>query len=346
MKIAVLGAGSWGTAIAALLCDKGYQVILWARRAEIAETINKRHFNPDYLSDSRLPENLKSTDDPEEALSGARVVALGIPSSYFRGTLGRFKDFVNDDCLILSLTKGLEQKTLFRMSQVILDILGNQFRDRIAVLSGPNHSEEVIKRVPTATVIASENENCSGILQEVFMSDYFRVYTNKDVTGVELGGAIKNVMAIAVGISDGLGYGDNTRATLITRGLAEMARLGTKLGANPFTFLGLAGLGDLVATATSRHSRNRMVGERIGRGETLDSVTKSMKMVAEGIPTSRSVLELSRKLKVEIPITHEVVEILFENKEPKESVLSLMLRKPKAEEYEKDYYSIFKSREI
>lgn len=288
---------------------------------------------------------MRATTDPEEALLNTSVVVIAIPSAYLRTSLEKFKDYIKDDCLILSLTKGLEQKTLFRMSQVILDVLGNQYEDKLAVLSGPNHSEEVIKRIPTATVIASRNEECARTLQEIFMCDYFRVYTNKDVIGVELGGAIKNVLAIAVGISDGLGYGDNTRAALITRGLAEMARLGTRLGANPFTFLGLAGIGDLVATSTSRHSRNRMVGERIGRGEPLDSVMKSLKMVAEGIHTSKSVLELSHRLGVEMPITHEVVQILFENKNPRESVLSLMLRKPRSEDYEKDYYFIFGSRE-
>lgn len=331
MKIAVLGAGSWGTAIAALLTEKVEKTYLWARRAEIAESINKNHFNPDYLKDAILPKSLEASSSIREVIKDADIVILAVPSSYLRSLLENAKSFILKKVKIVSLIKGIEESTLMRMSEVILDVLGKDFEDKLAVLSGPNHSEEVIKKIPTASVIASKNIDCATELQEIFMTDYFRVYTNMDLIGVELGGAIKNVLAIAVGISDGLGYGDNTRATLITRGLAEMKRLGCKLGANPSTLLGLAGLGDLIATATSKHSRNRMVGERIGKGEPLKAIIGSMKMVAEGVKTSRCLFEIAQREKIEMPITEEVVNILYHGKNPKESVLSLMKRKPKPE---------------
>jgi glycerol-3-phosphate dehydrogenase (NAD(P)+) len=332
MRIAVLGAGSWGTAAAALLADNGHDVILRARRHEVAESINRDHRNPDYLTDAILPDSLTATVDLERALAGAEVVVLAVPSPYLRDALIEAYEFVTDDMIFVSLVKGIEKGTLMRMSEVIADVFGEGARARTAVLSGPNHSEEVIRKIPTATVIASENAAVATTLQRAFMTDYFRVYTNDDVKGVELGGAVKNVIAIAVGISDSLGYGDNTRGALITRGLSEMLRLGTRMGARASTFLGLAGIGDLIATATSRHSRNRMAGELIGSGMSLNETIASMKMVAEGIWTSRNLLELAGRYGIEMPITTEVVEILYHGKDPRESVLSLMRRAPKPED--------------
>lgn len=332
MKVAVVGAGSWGTAVAALLAEKGYRVTLWARRAAVAAAIAERHRNPDYLTDAELPPALAATADLAAAVRDADICVLAVPSMYLREVLVSAKPHVPEHALLVSLVKGIEQGTLMRMSEVVVDVLGDGARGRVAVLSGPNHSEEVIRRIPTATVVAAESRETARRLQDLFMTDYFRVYTNEDVRGVELAGAVKNVIAIAVGISDSLGYGDNTRGALITRGLSEMLRLGVRLGARPATFLGLAGIGDLIATATSRHSRNRLAGELVGSGLTLDEVRARMKMVAEGVWTSRNLLALARRYGVEMPITEEVVRILYEGRDPRESVLSLMRRAPKPED--------------
>lgn len=334
MKVSIIGAGSWGTTVAALLAEEIDNVFLWARRKSLAETINGSYENPDYLPGIKLPRNLTATSDIELVLREAELVVFAVPSQFLRSVLEKTEPFIEKDSILLSLVKGIEEKTLMRMSEVIGEVIDEKTVDRIAVLSGPNHSEEVIRKIPTATVIASNEKRIAEKLQDIFMRSYFRVYTSSDVIGVELGAAVKNVLAIAVGISDGLGYGDNTRASLITRGLAEMVRLGKKLGANPLTFLGLSGIGDLITTATSRHSRNRNLGEKIGKGKTLDEVLSTMKMVAEGVRTSRSIYKLSGKLQIEMPVTKEVVKILFKNKEPRQSVLSLMERTPKSESEE------------
>jgi glycerol-3-phosphate dehydrogenase (NAD(P)+) len=325
IKCGVIGAGSWGTAISSSLAKKGYQVILWARRSVLAEKINEKHVNPDYLSDVSLPGEVQATSGIND-LREADYIIVAIPSHAFRSIVEKFKEVIKDK-IILSLTKGLEKSGL-RMSQVLKEVLGEA---NIAVLSGPNHAEEVIREVPSATVIASENEDLARELQKLLMTPYFRVYTNPDVIGVELAGATKNVVAIAAGISDGLGYGDNTKASLMTRGLAEMMRLGVACGAHPFTFLGLSGVGDLIATCTSKHSRNRYVGEEIGKGKKLSQVISGMKMVAEGVQTAPAVKKLALKKGISIPITDEVISILYGGKDPKESVLELMLRSPKSE---------------
>lgn len=330
-KIAVIGAGSWGTAIADLLTRNGSSVMLWARDAELAREINQTHRNPRYLSDSLLPETLQATSDLEDALKGAEIVVLVVPSHAMRSIIKQAKSFLSGRAILLSLTKGIEVDSLKRMSEVIEEELGQDLRQQVAVLSGPNHSEEVIKQIPSATVIASFENEVGRRLQAVFMTPYFRVYTNPDIVGVELGGATKNIIAIAAGISDGLGFGDNTKAALITRGLTEMTRLGVTMGADPLTFSGLSGMGDLIATCTSQHSRNRAVGEELAKGLTLDQIARRTTMIAEGVRTSKAVNELSVRLGIEMPITRNVYEIIHEGKKPLEGVTALMSRGPTEE---------------
>ncbi|MCX7831787.1 MAG: NAD(P)H-dependent glycerol-3-phosphate dehydrogenase [Actinobacteria bacterium] len=330
MKIAIIGAGSWGTTLASLLSEIVDEVVLWARRKEIAEEINAYRSNSTYLPGVRLPEKIIATDSLKIAISNADLVIMAVPSKHFREVCNSMVPYVDRNTNFLSVTKGIEADSLLRMSEIISEVFGVS-NSSIAVLSGPNHAEEVIKRIPTATVVASENMKLAEELQKILMRDYFRVYTHNDVVGVELAGTMKNVIAIAVGISDGLGYGDNTRATLITRGLAEMVRLGKKMGANPLTFLGLSGIGDLIATATSRHSRNRNFGEEVGKGRKIEEILSSTKMFVEGVVNARSVLQLSEKYGVEMPIVGEVYRIIYERKSPRESVNSLMLRAPKPE---------------
>lgn len=328
MKIAVLGAGSWGTAIAALLAKKQIDVILWARDSDLAKELQKSHHNPRYISDVLLPESICATGDIALIATGMDAVVFAVPSHAMRSTVAKAKPFINNSTLLLSVTKGIEMESLKRMSEIIADGLGSDFLRNIAVLSGPNHAEEVSKQIPSATVVAAYNQQVAIKFQQIFMTPYFRVYTNDDIIGVELGGATKNVVAIAAGISDGLGYGDNTKASLMTRGLAEMTRLGVTLGAVPMTFSGLAGLGDLIVTCTSRHSRNRAVGEKLGTGKKLDEILKESTMVAEGILTSKAVLGLAQLNNVEVPITKNVVEVLYQDKDAKDCVSDLMLRGP------------------
>ncbi len=326
MKISIVGAGSWGTAFASLLAKKGFEVVLWARNPEVAEAINRENRNPFYLSSAVLPAKVRATSLIEN-LFPTKLIVLAVPSHALREVVEKLTPFLNSQVKILSLTKGIEEKTGMRMSEVIVEAASFPL-ERIAVLSGPNHAEEVIEEFPSATVIASVSEQLSQQLQEVVFTPYFRVYTNTDLIGVEIGGAAKNVIAIAAGISDGLGFGDNTKASLLTRGLAEIARLGVALGAKPLTFLGLAGVGDLIATATSKHSRNRFVGEQIGRGKSLKEILNSMRMVAEGVKTTISLKKLGEKLGLSLPITEEVYQVLFKGKDPRRSVEDLMLRVP------------------
>lgn len=336
MKIAVIGAGSWGTTVASLLAENDNEVVLWARRAELAETINRERKNPDYLGDIELSPGLKATADLGLALKDARLVIFAVPSRFLRQVIELLPEGFSPDRTYLSLVKGIEVETLRRPSEIIAGTIGVS-RDRIAVLSGPNHAEEVIRKIPTATVIASADPDTARMLQNLFIRPYFRVYTNDDVDGVEMAAAVKNVMALAVGISDGLGFGDNTRAALMTRGLAEMLRIGVAYGARPATFLGLAGVGDLIATATSMHSRNRKFGEMLGKGFSAGQISGSTRMVAEGVHTSLAVQRMARQKGVECPITDEVVDIIYSGKKPRESVLSLMTRTPKQELGEVDF---------
>lgn len=324
MRIAVIGAGSWGTAVSWLLGGKGHEVRLWARDRAVAEGIMAEHRNPGYLSDVVLPSEVSASDDIERCLHGARMAVIVTPSHAVRDVCGAMRPFLAADVPVVNLSKGVEAGTRMRMTQVIEDVLGG--RERLAALSGPNHAEEVSRGVPSATVIAAYDESVGKRFQEAFMTRAFRVYTNPDVVGVELGGASKNVIAIAAGMSDGLGYGDNTKATVMTRGLAEMSRLGQHLGANPLTYMGLSGMGDLIATCTSRHSRNRALGEWLAKGGTLEGYAASTRMVAEGARSAISVLELGESVGAELPIAAQVHAVLYEGRAPAEAGLHLMGR--------------------
>ena len=311
MKISVIGAGSWGTAATWMLGGKGHTVRMWSREPEIAEGINSNHQNPMYLPDVVFPDGVYASSDMEEALLGAEAVVVVTPSIGVRETAESMKPYLGSKTPIIILSKGVEGGTYMLMTEILEDVLGG--RERIAGLSGPNHAEEVSRGIPSATVVAAHVPAVADLFPDVFMTRFFRVYTNPDVVGVELAGASKNVVAIAAGMSDGLGYGDNTKATLMTRGLAEMSRLGAKVGANPLTYMGLAGMGDLIATCTSRHSRNRNLGELIAKGGTMQQFYDETHMVAEGAVACITVDELGKREGLELPITHEVRGILYED---------------------------------
>jgi glycerol-3-phosphate dehydrogenase (NAD(P)+) len=331
-KVAVMGAGSWGTAFAMLCLDTGKDVLLWARRPEVAERINRDHRNPDYLGDIDLGEQLHATADAEEGLAGAEVVVLAVPSHELRSSLTRWVGSFPRKAIAVSLIKGIELETRLRASEVVrevLDLPGSQ----VVVVSGPNFARECARRLPAGSVAAGKEPQTTMRVQEMCHTSYFRVYTNPDVVGVELGGAVKNAIAIAAGMADGMGLGDNTKATLVTRGLAEMARLGVALGGNALTFSGLAGVGDLVVTCMSRQSRNRYVGEQLARGRSLAEITKDMNMVAEGIRSSRAILEIADEHGVEMPIVEQVVEVVHKDAVPADVVAALLGRKPKPELY-------------
>jgi glycerol-3-phosphate dehydrogenase (NAD(P)+) len=331
MRAAVLGAGSWGTTFAKVLVDAGNDVTLWARRPELAERIAKEHANPDYLPDVALPEQLQATHDAELALDRAEIVAFAIPSQTLRENLTGWAPLLPRDATLISLMKGVELGSTKRMSQVIAEV-ADAPAERIAVVSGPNLALEIAREQPTATVVACADEHRAVAVQQACSAAYFRPYTNVDVIGCELGGAVKNVIALACGIAQGMGFGGNTLASLITRGLAETARLGVVLGADPRTFAGLAGLGDLVATCASPLSRNRTFGERLGRGETLDEAQAATHgQIAEGVKSCRAVLELAQHSGVEVPITEAVEAVCFRGLTPKELLERLMSRSVKSE---------------
>jgi glycerol-3-phosphate dehydrogenase (NAD(P)+) len=329
-RAAVLGAGSWGTAFGAVLVEAGCDVTLWARRPELAEAIQERHANVDYLPGVTLPSALRSTADAGAALEQAELVVLAVPSQTLRENLGGWIGLLPGDCLLVSLMKGIELRTSQRMSEVICEV-ADVPADRVAVVSGPNLAKEIAARQPAATVVACSDESAAERLQAACMTGYFRPYTNVDVVGCELGGTVKNVIALAIGMAIGMGFGDNAQASLITRGLAETARLGAVLGADPLTFSGLAGLGDLVATCASPLSRNRTFGERLGRGESLEEITAGTHQVAEGVKSCLSVLDLGRKYDVDMPITEHVASVVHEGMTPEQMVRSLMARDAKAE---------------
>lgn len=326
LKIAVIGAGSWGTAISILLARKRYLVNLWARDPNLADEIKVTRYNPRYLSEAIVPPNVFPTGDIEEAMREVKFVVLAVPSMAMRLAIRQLKDCLTKDMILVSLTKGIEKGTLVRMSEVIESEIPEELATKIGVLSGPNHAEEVSKDIPTATVVSAKEKHIALALQKLFMTPYFRVYTNPDMIGVELGGATKNVIAVAAGISDGLGYGDNTKASLMTRGLAEMTRLGLVVGAKPLTFAGLSGIGDLIVTCTSRYSRNRSAGERIAKGLTVEEISKETTMIAEGLFSAAAVDKLAAKHEVEMPITRNVAAVLYEGKDPYKSVSDLMQR--------------------
>ena len=330
MRIAVVGSGSWGTTVACLAAQR-HGTVLWARRPELVERINQERRNEQYLPGAEIPYSLTATSDLEAALDGVEVLVMGVPSHGYREVLARAAAAVPAEAAILSLSKGIEQGTLKRMTEVTREELPDHDPAIIGVLSGPNLAREVIAGQPAATVIAMADTDRSRTLQQVFMSPSFRVYTNTDVIGCEIAGALKNVMAIAAGMAKGLGFGDNTMATLVTRALAELTRLGVAMGGDPLTFAGLAGMGDLIATCVSSQSRNNRVGTELGKGRSLDGIISEMNMVAEGVKTTRAVLDLANEYGIEMPIAHQVGRVLYEGARPRDAVLALMTREAKAE---------------
>ena len=331
-RAAVLGAGSWGTVFARLMADAGCDVTLWGRRDDVVESINERHENPDYMPGVTLPETVRATTDVAAALDGAEFVALAVPSQTLRANLSGWTPLLPPDAVLISLMKGIELGTGKRMSEVIQEV-ADVPAERVAVVGGPNLAREIALAQPGAAVAACVDETTAQRVQLACMTPYFRVYTNTDVIGCELGGAIKNVIALCVGVTVGLGFGDNTRAMLMTRGLAEIARLGAALGADEHTFAGLAGLGDLVASCSSPLARNRTFGENLGRGMSVEQVMAVTKQTAEGVKTSEAVLELARKHNVEMPITEIVAAVIHHGMNLKEASVQLMTRSPKPERY-------------
>jgi glycerol-3-phosphate dehydrogenase (NAD(P)+) len=331
MDAAVIGAGGWGTALAVMLAGQGAQVSLWVRSAEVYKTIVLKRSNEPYLPDVKLPAGVRPTMSLDEALLGKPLVLLAVPSHGVRAVARSIRDGLASRAVVVCAAKGLEERTYLRMSQVLEQELPGLLHDRIAVISGPNHAEEVSRGVPSATVVASASAATARLVQGALFNPHFRVYTNPDLVGVEMGGALKNIIALGAGILEGLGLGDNTRAALITRGLVEIIRLGTAMGARARTFTGLSGLGDLFVTCASPHSRNRAVGLKLGQGAGLGAIQAGMKMVAEGIGTTRAAWELSRRMSVEMPITGEIYSVLYEGKPPRAALEALMLREPKAE---------------
>ncbi len=331
MKAAVIGAGGWGTALAVLLADKGCPVSLWMRSAELYRAITLKRSNEKYLPGVRLEPSIRPTLDLAEALQDKAVVIFAVPSHGLRAVAAAVAPHFPSRALAVNVAKGLEGGRLLRLSQVLQEELPPEAHRRIAVLSGPNHAEEVSRKLPAATVAASADGETASRVQEALMTPYFRVYTNPDLIGVELGGALKNVIALGAGIVEGLELGDNTRAALVTRGLVEMTRLGIAIGARARTFAGLSGLGDLYATCSSRHSRNREVGFKLGRGLHFGEIAANMHTVAEGVNTTRAAMELSHRAGVEMPITSELYQVLFEGKLPRKAVDRLMQREKKAE---------------
>lgn len=331
-RVAVLGAGSWGTAFAKVLADAGRSVVIWARREEVAESIRTDKRNPDYLPDAVLPGNVTATSDALAALDGADMVAIAVPSHTLRDNLASWvaAGAVGVDATLVSLMKGIELGSGKRMSEVIADVTGVD-ASRVVVVTGPNLAGEIVFRHPAAAVVACIDEDRATVVQQAIATPYFRPYTNDDVIGCELGGAVKNVIALACGMAVGMGFGDNTKATLITRGLAETARLGVRLGADPLTFAGLAGLGDLVGTCMSPMSRNRTFGEHLGRGETLEQARIATRQTAEGVKSCLSIRDLAHERGVEMPITEQVELVCHEGLAPKVAMTALMSRETKPE---------------
>ncbi|MER8154599.1 NAD(P)H-dependent glycerol-3-phosphate dehydrogenase [Streptomyces sp. NPDC094472] len=331
-RCAVFGTGSWGTAFAMVLADAGCEVTLWGRRPGVVEAINTGRTNPDYFPGVRLPEGVRATTDPAEAAAGAEFTVFSVPSQTLRGNLSEWAPLLAGDTVLVSLMKGVELGTAKRMSEVVQEV-AKAPAERVAVLTGPNLAKEIAARQPAASVVACPDESVARRLQTACHTAYFRPYTNTDVVGCELGGAVKNVIALAVGIADGMGLGDNTKASLITRGLAETTRLGLAMGADAHTFAGLAGMGDLVATCSSPLSRNHTFGTNLGRGMTLEETIAVTKQTAEGVKSCESVLDLARRFDVDMPITETVVEIVHDGKQPLVALKELMSRSAKAERH-------------
>ncbi|MCL2818180.1 MAG: NAD(P)-dependent glycerol-3-phosphate dehydrogenase [Actinomycetia bacterium] len=334
MRVAVIGAGSWGSAIAWLLDSKGYEVAIWARESEIAQTINTQQRNPQYMTDIRYSDRVSASADIAEVLRDVDAVVMATPSVGVRDTAESMKELVGAQSPgaqipLIVLSKGVECHTSYLMTDILEEVLGNP--SRIAALSGPNHAEEIARGLPSATTVAAHDAQTADFFSDLFATEFFRVYTNDDVTGVELCGAGKNVVAIACGVADGLGLGDNAKASLMTRGLAEMARLGQAVGANPRTYMGLAGMGDLIVTCTSQHSRNRALGEEIASGGSLEAFEERTHMVAEGARACRSIKELGQRRGVDLPLTQAVYSMLYENADLSQIMSALMARPQRAE---------------
>lgn len=327
-NISFLGAGSFGTSLSILLANKNNKVKIWDRNEDVVRGINNLHRNIKYLKDQIIPDNIEATSDIFQAAAGADYVIFSVPSDAIREISVKAKDYINKDQIIVNISKGIEDKTFLRISQVIKEIYPE---NNVVVLSGPSHAEEVVKKIPTAVVASSTNSEAAEKVQDLFWEDYFRVYTNDDLTGVEIGGAVKNIIALAAGVLDGIGYGDNSKAALMTRGLSEIIRIGELLGAKRETFSGLTGLGDLIVTCTSMNSRNRRAGILIGQGCKKDEAVKEIGMVVEGITACKAFYHLKEKYKAEMPITDSLYNVLFNDKDPKEAVYQLMAREKKSE---------------
>ena len=333
MNVAILGAGNWATTLGLILTEKGIDVTLWEFYKDREEDLKKDRENKRYLSGYPFPPNLMTTSSISEAVKGKEMIVFAVPSHTIRGVVENLRNCIDGEPLIVTVVKGIEKDTNKRMSEVIEDNLPTLFKGKVVALSGPSIGNEVVRKIPTTVVAAGESTTLNKKVQQEFSTSYFRVYTNKDIIGVELGGAVKNVIVIAAGMCDGMGLGANTKAALLTRGLAEIKRLGLKMGAKEETFSGLSGIGDLITTAFSKHSRNRYVGEELGKGRTLDEILSGMFMVAEGVNTTKSVMQLSKKYNINMPIAEEVYNVLFKRKKPEQGVYDLMTRELKKENW-------------
>ncbi|WP_096200951.1 NAD(P)H-dependent glycerol-3-phosphate dehydrogenase [Bacillus sp. FJAT-45350] len=330
-KVAVIGAGSWGTALAIVLADNDHQVKIWARREEQAQEINEQHTNSRYLPNITLSEKIVATSSIESAVNEVESIVLVVPTKAIREVSKEIGTYLTKKVHIIHASKGIEPGTFKRISEMIEDEVPAKYIKAVVTLSGPSHAEEVCRRQPTTVTVSSQLNEASEFAQDLFINEHFRVYTNADLIGVEIGGALKNIIALGIGMTDGLGFGDNAKAAFMTRGLAEIARLGIKLGANPLTFAGLSGLGDLIVTCTSVHSRNWRAGNMLGKGLPLEEVLSSMGMVVEGIRTTEAAYHLSKQVKVDMPITTVLYQVLFEGKVPEDAVKELMKRGRKHE---------------
>ncbi|MER1985446.1 MAG: NAD(P)H-dependent glycerol-3-phosphate dehydrogenase [Solibacillus sp.] len=330
-NVTILGAGSWGTALAIVLAENGHNTLLWTHRADQAAEINGQQTNKKYLPNTVLPANLVATSSLAEAARHAKTIVVAVPTKAIREVCGNLNALMSEQALFVHVSKGIEPDSLLRISELMKESMRADLIEEIVVLSGPSHAEEVVLQHPTTVTAACANLAAAERVQDLFMSQYFRVYTNDDIVGVEIGGALKNVIALAAGITDGLNYGDNAKAALITRGLAEITRLGVKMGGNPFTFAGLTGMGDLIVTCTSVHSRNWRAGNLLGKGMNLEQVLDEMGMVVEGVRTTKAAYQLAQKYDVAMPITSALYEVLFTDKEPKQAVDQLMIRMKKSE---------------
>ena len=330
-KITVFGTGSFGTALANVLAENGHLVLMWGKNENTVDEINQSHQNKRYLKDVTLNETIKAPSQLEQAVNFSDIFLIALPTKAIRNVVTEIDQHIKTKKTFIHVAKGIENETFKRVSEMIEDSVSKNHKNGVGVLSGPSHAEEVVIKQPTTVAASSKDEHISKLIQDLFMNDYLRVYTNNDLIGVELGGALKNIIAVASGIVAGMGYGDNAKAALMTRGLAEISRLGEKLGADPMTFLGLGGIGDLIVTCTSTHSRNYTLGYKLGKGKTTEEALNEMNMVVEGIYTTNSVYHLAKSQNVDMPITNALYKVLFEDKPVKDSVKDLMGRDKKAE---------------